>query len=184
MLIRLRFRFSEVFFGMLLAATIFALGGAFWSAQNPSHPTQPQSAANGTDEKDQRQEHEGLWNWVTHDAAGFFTLWLVIVGGGQVALFYVQLKLIRESLNDAKVSADAAKGQGAETLRSNFLARFNKHFLSKPDDELFERIYTEDPRLYFSSLVQLAKVYKVEMGEAGAFDDRPRPREIGGARRR
>jgi hypothetical protein len=47
----------------------------------------------------------------------------------------------------------------------------------KPDDELFERIYTEDPGLYFSSLVQLAKVYKVEMGEPRAFDDRPRPRE-------
>jgi hypothetical protein len=67
--------------------------------------------------------------------------------------------------------------QGAETLRSNFLARFNKHFLSKPDDELFERIYTENPDLYFSSLVQLAKVFKVEMGEPGAFDDRPQPRE-------
>jgi hypothetical protein len=45
----------------------------------------------------------------------------------------------------------------AENLRSNFLARFNKHFLAKPDDELFERIYTEDPRLYFSSLVQLGE---------------------------
>src|ERR1700748_220362 len=65
----------------------------------------------------------------------------------------------------------------AENLRSNFLARFNKHFLSKPDDELFERIYTENPNLYFSSLVQLAKVYKAKMGEPGAFDDRPRPRE-------
>jgi hypothetical protein len=64
-----------------------------------------------------------------------------------------------------------------KNLRSNFLARFNKHFLAKPDDELFERIYTENPNLYFSSLVQLAKVYKVEMGEPGAFDDRPRPRE-------
>jgi hypothetical protein len=57
----------------------------------------------------------------------------------------------------------------AEQLRTNFLARFNKHFLSKPEDELFERIYTEDPRLYFSSLVQLAKVYKVEMGDPGAL---------------
>jgi hypothetical protein len=65
----------------------------------------------------------------------------------------------------------------AEQLRTNFLARFNKHFLSKPDGELFERVYTEDPGLYFSSLVQLAKVLKVEVGEAGAFDDKPRPRE-------
>ena len=65
----------------------------------------------------------------------------------------------------------------AESLRSNFLARFNRHFLSKPDDELFEQIYRENPALYFSSLVQLAKVLKVEVGEAGAFDDNFRPRE-------
>jgi hypothetical protein len=65
----------------------------------------------------------------------------------------------------------------AENLRSNFLARFNMHFLAKPDDELFQRIYTEDPQLYFSSLVQLAKVLEVEVGEACAFDNKPRPRE-------
>ena len=65
----------------------------------------------------------------------------------------------------------------AENLRANFLRRFNAHFLSKPDDELFELIYTEDPRLYFQSLVQLARILKVETGEPGAFDDRPRPRE-------
>jgi hypothetical protein len=50
-----------------------------------------------------------LWHWLTHEAAGFFTLWLVIVGGGQLVLFYVQLRLIRESLDDAKIAADAAK---------------------------------------------------------------------------
>jgi hypothetical protein len=65
----------------------------------------------------------------------------------------------------------------AENLRANFLARFNHHFLSKPDDELFEQIYRESPALYFSSLVQLAKVLKVEVGEACAFDNKPRPRE-------
>jgi hypothetical protein len=46
--------------------------------------------------------------WMTHDAAGFFTLWLVIVGGGQLVLFYVQLRLIRESLDGAKIAANAA----------------------------------------------------------------------------
>jgi hypothetical protein len=39
------------------------------------------------------------------------------------------------------------------------------------------KIYTENPSLYFSSLVQLAKVLKIETGEPGAFDDKPRPRE-------
>jgi hypothetical protein len=65
----------------------------------------------------------------------------------------------------------------AESLRSNFLARFNRHFLGKPSDEIFEKIYTENPSLYFSSLVQLAKVLKIEPGEPGAFDDKPRPPE-------
>jgi class 3 adenylate cyclase len=34
-----------------------------------------------------------------------------------------------------------------------------------------------DAEEWRSSLVQLAKVLKVEVGEAGAFDNRPRPRE-------
>jgi hypothetical protein len=48
---------------------------------------------------------------------------------------------------------------------------------AKPNDELFERTYTEDPGLYFSSVVQPAKVLKVEVGEACAFDNKPRPRQ-------
>jgi hypothetical protein len=46
---------------------------------------------------------------LTRDTAGFFAAWLVIIGGGQLMLFYVQLTLIRESLIDAKTAADAAK---------------------------------------------------------------------------
>jgi len=48
------------------------------------------------------------WHWLTHDAAWFFTLGLV-VGVIQLILFWRQLKYIRESLNAAKLSADAAK---------------------------------------------------------------------------
>ncbi|MGB7097644.1 MAG: hypothetical protein WBD95_02600 [Xanthobacteraceae bacterium] len=48
-------------------------------------------------------------SWLTKDAAGFFTFLLVIVGGFQVALFVWQLRLIRDSLDDAKEAADAAK---------------------------------------------------------------------------
>jgi hypothetical protein len=47
--------------------------------------------------------------WLTKDAAGFFTFALVVVGVLQAALFFVQLKLIRESLAPAKEAADAAK---------------------------------------------------------------------------
>ena len=60
-------------------------------------------------------------------------------------------------------------------LRSNFLARFNAHFLAK-GEKVFDIMLEQNPSLYFSSLVQLAKVMKIEVGEAGAFDGRPRPR--------
>jgi hypothetical protein len=110
MLVKLRFRFPEIVFGALLAVAIFALGATFWSAQYSSQSAQTKHTEEGTDEKSKSEPDEGLWHWLTHDAAGFFTAWLVIVGGGQLALFYVQLKLIRESLIDAKEAADAAQG--------------------------------------------------------------------------
>jgi hypothetical protein len=47
--------------------------------------------------------------WFTKDAAGFFTFWLVVVGIGQVVLFYVQLRLIRMSLAPAEQAAKAAQ---------------------------------------------------------------------------
>jgi hypothetical protein len=85
----------------LLAALMgFALGGSYvWSLLAfPQHQT---SQAHST------AEH--FWEWVTHDAAGFFTALLVLVGGLQLALFFWQLVLIRESLDDAKLAAEAAK---------------------------------------------------------------------------
>ena len=77
-------------------------------SQYTGQTTQQPSANHGANEQNQSQKSEGLWDWIFHDAAGFFTLWLVIVGGGQIVLFYVQLRLIRESLDDAKIAADAA----------------------------------------------------------------------------
>ncbi len=44
------------------------------------------------------------------DWLALFTLGLVIVGGVQLRLFWVQLRLIGQSLIDAKKSADAAEG--------------------------------------------------------------------------
>jgi len=50
-------------------------------------------------------KERAVWDWVTHDAAGFFTLWLVIVGGVQIGLFYWQLRLIRIAADDAREPA-------------------------------------------------------------------------------
>jgi hypothetical protein len=89
----------------------FAAGGSFVAAttepiHRPASATSNQAAAakNNTSQPD-----EGIWNWITRDAVGFFTLGLVGIAGIQLFLFFWQLVLIRESLDDAKIAADAAK---------------------------------------------------------------------------
>jgi hypothetical protein len=65
----------------------------------------------------------GEGSWLTKDAAGFFTFALVIVGALQALLFFVQLKLIRESLTDAKVAAKAAERAAKATEDAVELSR-------------------------------------------------------------
>jgi hypothetical protein len=129
MLIRLRFRFSEIFFGMLLAGAIFALGSAFWSSQSPTSP--PKENAKTDDSTNQQKQKEG-WLERAADPLAVITLLLVVVGAGQVVLFYRQLSIIRESLVDAKVSADAAK-EAAEAVKSQAeVAKANLTSIQRP----------------------------------------------------
>jgi hypothetical protein len=111
MLINLKFdNFPSIFFGMLLAAAIFWMGMIF-SPQHPSQSTQQPAAESATTKgADTPQPHDETgWSWITKDAAGFFTFLLVLVGGLQAFLFYVQLKAIREALGPARDAAEAAK---------------------------------------------------------------------------
>lgn len=89
----------------------FAVGASFmWATNEPIRQLANAAArqhAVGTLDTDRRDE--SVWHWITHDAAGFFTLWLIIVPGGQLLLFGGQIVLIRQSLTDAKAAADAAK---------------------------------------------------------------------------
>ena len=62
------------------------------------------------------------WHWLTDDAAGFFTAVLVIVGAVQLVLFVWQLRLIRTSLDDAKISADAAADAAKASSRQAHVA--------------------------------------------------------------
>jgi hypothetical protein len=56
------------------------------------------------------------WDWLMHEAVGFFTFLLVMVAGLQLGLFAWQLWLIRESLDDTKMAAEAAK-QSADAAK-------------------------------------------------------------------
>jgi hypothetical protein len=62
------------------------------------------------------QACSSVWRWLTHDASGFFSLWLVLVGIGQAALFYVQLRLMRKTLGPTEKAAEAALLQAKAIL--------------------------------------------------------------------
>jgi hypothetical protein len=85
MLVKTKFRFSEIFFGMLLAVAIFAMGMLFASSpslQKPSaeqHQDVEQQAPNKASE-----HHENAHSlWVPTDSVGLYTLVLAIVSAAQ-----------------------------------------------------------------------------------------------------
>jgi hypothetical protein len=93
---------------------------------NTVQTTQTKTEQERNDKGDEKQRHSNsgdsltsFIDWLTHDAAGFFTFALVVVGGFQLALFWVQLHLIRKSLIDAKTAANAAK-EAAEIAKRSF----------------------------------------------------------------
>jgi hypothetical protein len=107
MLINLRFRFPEVFFGALLAVAIFAMGMVFDPSLHP--PSQQMAPTNAANQNQAGHIDGGFWNWLTHDVTGVFTLFLVVVGSLQIWVFLRQLRLIRDSLVPAQQAAEAAR---------------------------------------------------------------------------
>jgi hypothetical protein len=86
--------------------TAWLLVSSWQSLRN--QPAEARAVHDARPENEAKSKEGGLWTWLTHDAAGFFTLWLVIVGAGQVGLFLWQLRLIAETLGPAKAAAEAA----------------------------------------------------------------------------
>jgi hypothetical protein len=98
------------------------------SSQYPS-PTQTQSAEHRSNESGLNKQLV-LWGWLTRDAVGFFTLCLAAVGVGQLVLFFVQLKLIRKSLEDTKLAAEAAKKSAdAAVISAEHMPRVERAYL-------------------------------------------------------
>jgi hypothetical protein len=89
----------EIFFGALLATALFAAGLVMGVHSDMSKA------------------------WLMHDAAGFFTSLLVIVGLFQLGVFYWQLRLIRRSLIDAERAANAAQRSADIATRQADTAR-------------------------------------------------------------
>lgn len=107
----------------LYKPALFALAGcylwgflyvAWWSSTR--HPTDQYAASKSTKSHKDHPAHSTFGDWITNDAAGFFTFWLVIVGIGQAGLFVWQLRYMRKSLTDAQLLAEAAKAS-ADTAK-------------------------------------------------------------------
>jgi hypothetical protein len=117
----MKFRPYEIFLGVFLTVAVFAMGMLFDSSRRA--PAAQQMSADPTKENASQSPEGGLWSWVTHDAAGFFTLWLVVVGGAQIGLFYWQLRLIRIAANDSKAAGDSAERAATATENAVDLSR-------------------------------------------------------------
>jgi hypothetical protein len=105
MLIKLRFRFPDVLFGVLLAVAIFAMGALFWSSPNSGAPTQTPTDTNSGARSSGNKQEIAWWQ----DPVAVFTLGLVFIGLVQAGIFYGQMRLIRKSLRPAEQAAKAAQ---------------------------------------------------------------------------
>lgn len=114
---RVKRKIPEIVLGALLALLILLIGwAASFTYHYPAH--HPTKAAAEQPNSNQPQSH-GFWDWLHYDAAGYFTFWLVFIGGVQVAIFIWQLRLIRQSLSPAKDAAKAAL-EGLQQTRDAF----------------------------------------------------------------
>jgi hypothetical protein len=117
-------RIFETIFAAFFAAYLTAMVFVFSSSEACQTTNCPryQDRANETNtgQQEEQQPYATIaiifWHWMTHDAAGFFTLWLVIVGGGQLVMFLFQLKYIKNSLIHTETSAGAAKSSADSVL--------------------------------------------------------------------
>jgi hypothetical protein len=111
MLIKLRFRFPEVFLGVLLTVAIFALGAMFSLSPDTRAPVQPRTETKTGNTSNENKKEVAWWQ----DPIAIFTLGLVFIGAVQAVIFYGQMTLISKSLKPAEEAARAAK-EAAEAL--------------------------------------------------------------------
>jgi hypothetical protein len=153
MLIKARFRFPEILFGMLLAVAIFAIGAVFFSLPNSSPPTQIQTGAQSSDHGARNKQEISWWQ----DPVAIFTLGLVFIGIVHACIFYGQLRLIGKSLKPAELAARAAQ-KNAQALmdaesaqiyvvlaRSNIQSIFERTLLFDLPLDQYENPPTDSP---------------------------------------
>ncbi|WP_316175575.1 MULTISPECIES: hypothetical protein [unclassified Bradyrhizobium] len=107
----MRFRVPEFFLGVLFAVAIFGIGMLFERSKQAAYPAQtvPKQETSAEVQKAQSPDAELTGaTWLTKDAAGFFTMGLVVVGAAQVFMFFIQLRYMSQGMKDATLAAQAA----------------------------------------------------------------------------
>jgi hypothetical protein len=104
-------KLEQVQKGMIAGLLCLALAIGVFDGQSLQQSSPAANNASAPERTDKQNDgHQNISKGMASDDwLALFTLGLVVVGGIQVRLFWVQLRLIRESLNDAKLAADAAK---------------------------------------------------------------------------
>lgn len=110
-------RATNWIFGAITAALLFAVGFVVGSSPQPIGSTEKQSSKSTQQHSDYYYGYRALRDWFTKDAAGFFTALLFVLGSSQLVMFFIQLKLIRESLTPAEEAAKAALANAEHVKR-------------------------------------------------------------------
>lgn len=103
-----RFRVPEIFLGCFLTVAVLATGILFQPFRSAQTVEKQETARQRHKAESPDAELTGS-TWLTKDAAGFFTFWLVVVGFGQAILFFIQLRYMRKGMDDATRAARAAE---------------------------------------------------------------------------
>ena len=108
MLIKARFHFPEVLFGLLLAVAIFAMGATFWSSRQQPSAEQSSASRQQTEKKSGGDGKEAQSLWVPTDFVGLYTLVLCVFTGVLAIVSIFQGVMLLRSDNTARIAANAA----------------------------------------------------------------------------
>jgi hypothetical protein len=157
MLIKLRFRFPEVFFGALLVIAIFAMGWILGASRHQPANSPTNSAAQQI--QPSHKPEPFTLDWLTHDGAVFFTAVLCSIAGVQAALFIWQLVYMNKGLRDARMAATAAgAAAGAAQQSANHLrAAERAHIFGGIGGHMILDVESVDGPYVFANLNNLGK---------------------------
>jgi hypothetical protein len=109
MLIKARFHFPEVLFGLLLAVAIFAMSATFWSSRQPPSAEQSSASQQQTENKSGNDSKKAQSLWVPTDSVGLYTLVLCVFTGILAIVSIFQGVMLLRSDKTARIAAEAAK---------------------------------------------------------------------------